>query len=167
MITQYKDYKKASGLFLNNFLKDNGVAIEKMDLPQKIKIYCSLKNINPQSVGKRSSFLQREYFASKKKEPAKEAKKQSAKDRKQEYQKYLKSPKWKAKRKTVLEERNYTCERCGDKPTLHLLHVHHKTYERIFNELLTDLELLCKPCHKKEHEKQSKPKKAKRKTNKK
>lgn len=32
------------------------------------------------------------------------------------------------------------------------LHVHHKTYDRIYNEILDDLVLVCSNCHNKIHE---------------
>jgi choline dehydrogenase-like flavoprotein len=46
-------------------------------------------------------------------------------------------------RKDILRLRN-RCEGCG---TTHSLELHHKTYERLSRELLSDLELLCKSCH--------------------
>lgn len=66
----------------------------------------------------------------------------------QKYHDYLRSEQWEAIRDVVIKDRNRKCERCGSKKNLQ---VHHKTYERIFNEDLSDLELLCRPCHKKEH----------------
>ncbi len=75
-------------------------------------------------------------------------KKNKANAYKEKYREYLLSPEWRNKRKEVLIDRNNKCERCGSN---NRLEVHHKTYERIFNEDLSDLELLCKPCHKKEH----------------
>jgi 5-methylcytosine-specific restriction endonuclease McrA len=41
------------------------------------------------------------------------------------------------------------CKACGSKKNLH---VHHVTYERFGNELLTDLLGLCYTCHKGVHE---------------
>jgi 5-methylcytosine-specific restriction endonuclease McrA len=64
------------------------------------------------------------------------------------YQDYLLSPKWQAKRKQVLRRASYRCEQCGKRARLD---VHHKTYERIFNEALTDLQALCRLCHKGKH----------------
>ena len=64
------------------------------------------------------------------------------------YKKYLKSYEWKVLRITVLRERGHKCERCG---AANMLQIHHKTYERLFHEKLEDLEVLCKTCHQKEH----------------
>jgi len=64
-----------------------------------------------------------------------------------EYKDYLKSPKWKAIRESIISL-SKSCERCG---STERLQVHHKTYDRIFNEDYDDLELLCATCHSKEH----------------
>jgi 5-methylcytosine-specific restriction endonuclease McrA len=63
------------------------------------------------------------------------------------YQEYLKSDKWKAKRLRVLQRDNFICQKCGDRAW----QVHHKTYERIFNEHPSDLVSLCGDCHKDIH----------------
>ncbi len=71
---------------------------------------------------------------------------------KQEYQKALNSPKWKAKRKLILIRDNYTCLKCGCKNNLH---IHHKYYikDKMPWEVPNDcLITLCKNCHEKEHE---------------
>lgn len=68
--------------------------------------------------------------------------------RKKRYKSYLKSPRWKAKRKRVLARDGFKCVRCGNK---YNLQVHHLTYKRIFKERLSDLITLCQSCHKKEH----------------
>lgn len=61
------------------------------------------------------------------------------------YHRYLRSDKWANKRRAVLQRFNYTCAKCGKRHVL--FNVHHLTYARIFNEPLTDLILLCEPCH--------------------
>lgn len=66
------------------------------------------------------------------------------------YTKYLESDEWKEKRKLVAKDRNNTCELCG-KSVLFGFHIHHLTYERIFNEDLDDLMFLCAECHSKVH----------------
>jgi 5-methylcytosine-specific restriction endonuclease McrA len=78
-----------------------------------------------------------------------------------EYKKYLKSEKWQKLRKSVFSERGKKCEICSKSKWLHL---HHLTYERIFNELPEDLQVLCRTCHEKAHgitAKKAKPKKQK------
>lgn len=64
------------------------------------------------------------------------------------YKEYLKSKKWFRKKQELFLLRGKKCERC---PNVSRLQVHHKTYERLFNEKLSDLEILCSSCHKKEH----------------
>lgn len=66
---------------------------------------------------------------------------------KAKYYSYLKSSKWKSIRNSIIEDRK-RCERCY---SIQELQVHHKTYENVFNEKDEDLELLCKSCHRKEH----------------
>lgn len=80
---------------------------------------------------------------------------------KEQYYKYLKSTAWKTKRTEIFLERNGICERCNKSLLTSQFQVHHKTYKNIFNEQNKDLELLCKPCHEKEHKNKNKPKKQK------
>jgi 5-methylcytosine-specific restriction endonuclease McrA len=65
------------------------------------------------------------------------------------YKAYLKSDKWKAKRKEVLERDDYTCQECG----FRAWQVHHLTYKNIFNEPLEDLISICGDCHRDIHNK--------------
>ena len=78
---------------------------------------------------------------------------------KEEYYNYLKSVKWKNKRKLVIEDRDGKCEICNSKEKLE---VHHLTYKNIFNEPLCDLQLLCHQCHSKIHKKKIRKKKNKK-----
>ena len=67
----------------------------------------------------------------------------------QEYNQYLNSPKWRAKRFAVLSRANNTCECClAAKAT----EVHHLSYANTFNEFLGELAATCGDCHKKAHE---------------
>jgi len=63
---------------------------------------------------------------------------------------YYCSREW-AQRKTAVRERSKgTCERCHrDRAS----HVHHDTYDRLYNEAMTDLRDLCEACHKFIHDK--------------
>ncbi|MFM2203240.1 MAG: hypothetical protein RLZZ605_204 [Bacteroidota bacterium] len=136
----YKQYSKAATKWLNKYLISINTDIRNMSEVDKVKIYCSNKNIDFTLIESNIyKFLKKEYLQT------------SEFDRAKKYNDYLKSYKWKLFRKSILEERNYTCERCGLKPEQKLLHIHHKTYERIFNELPSDLELVCKNCHSKIH----------------
>ena len=58
------------------------------------------------------------------------------------------SNEWKLKRAEVFSLKGYKCERCG---STRKIHVHHATYERLFNELVTDLFTLCNSCHDEYH----------------
>ena len=70
---------------------------------------------------------------------------------KEKYHAYLKSDKWAQMKLDLIEIRGQKCERCGAKRTFKYLHLHHLTYERIFHEEPSDLELLCSGCHVAEH----------------
>ena len=61
---------------------------------------------------------------------------------------YLRSRHWRKTRAKKLKQ-VWHCERCRMK--IHYLDVHHKTYARIWREYLSDLEVLCRDCHIKEH----------------
>lgn len=62
-----------------------------------------------------------------------------------EYARYIQSPAWKRKRAAYFRAtRLDRCQGCGDKEKLH---VHHKTYERLGHENLTDLVVVCETCH--------------------
>lgn len=71
------------------------------------------------------------------------------KDYKQNYKQYLETEHWKSIRESKLKETGYKCQLCSK--TDAELHVHHNTYERIGDEDMNDLIVLCKDCHKKFH----------------
>lgn len=60
------------------------------------------------------------------------------------YDKYLRTRKWKEKRKEVLELYGRICMICGKKAS----QVHHLNYENVGKEDVGDLIPLCKRCHK-------------------
>ena len=60
------------------------------------------------------------------------------------YLRYLRSPHWLDLRAAALDQAGHQCQHCGRKS---MLEVHHKTYKRLRQELLADLEVLCGPCH--------------------
>lgn len=59
------------------------------------------------------------------------------------YKSYLATDHWKNKRFAVLEQRGCKCEKCGEWGN----EIHHLTYENLWNEPLTDLQVLCGDCH--------------------
>jgi len=61
------------------------------------------------------------------------------------YEEYLDSDLWKRNKNTVLIALGRQCQICRSKEEIH---VHHVSYERIGRELVDDLAVLCKSCHK-------------------
>lgn len=78
--------------------------------------------------------------------------------RKEEYHKYLKSAEWIEFRASIIKKRGKVCEKCGATSNIQ---AHHLTYERIFVELETDIQLLCVDCHSAIHNKKRKKAKEK------
>ena len=66
-----------------------------------------------------------------------------------DYKCYLKTVVWNNTRKKKLREAGYRCQLCSKEGVK--LHVHHNTYERIGDEDINDLIVLCESCHKKFH----------------
>lgn len=74
---------------------------------------------------------------------------------------YLQSVHWKEKRARKLKQVHGYCERCGRMYSivkigskdvkLAFMDVHHRNYKRLFREQMSDLQVLCRSCHKKEH----------------
>lgn len=67
------------------------------------------------------------------------------------YKEYLNSDLWKEKKKTILSSLGKKCNRCGTKKGR--IDIHHLTYDRVTNEKLSDVIVLCAECHSKEHNK--------------
>lgn len=65
------------------------------------------------------------------------------------YETYIGSKRWRKKRAKALAHHGRVCVSCG---ATHRLRVHHKTYARLGNELMDDLQVLCVDCHANEHE---------------
>jgi hypothetical protein len=60
------------------------------------------------------------------------------------YTGYLESPQWERTRNIALKRANHKCQICGSASRLQ---VHHNTYDRVYQELPTDLIVLCHSCH--------------------
>ena len=73
---------------------------------------------------------------------------------KEDYNKLLRDPRWKAKRLEILERDGYKCTSCGSK---YRLSVHHDIYDDInpWEYENENLKTLCTNCHK-EHHRQNK-----------
>jgi hypothetical protein len=61
-----------------------------------------------------------------------------------DYREYLKSPWWQAVRRRALALADHRCQDCGWRQGLE---VHHRTYERLGQERMADLRVLCRGCH--------------------
>lgn len=64
--------------------------------------------------------------------------------RRAEYEAYLDTPAWQAKRAKVLKRCGGVCEGCGEAPATQ---AHHLTYAHLGDELLFELVGLCRTCH--------------------
>ena len=64
------------------------------------------------------------------------------------YKEYLQSDQWRELREAKLLDVDNTCEKCRRKSCLE---VHHLSYERLGQERLSDLQVLCQNCHYDEH----------------
>ncbi|MAF43025.1 MAG: hypothetical protein CMI54_02480 [Parcubacteria group bacterium] len=60
------------------------------------------------------------------------------------YNEYLQTPKWKAKRLSVLNRDNYICQGCLKNQAKQ---AHHLTYDHVGDELLFELVSICEECH--------------------
>lgn len=67
---------------------------------------------------------------------------------KQKYIDYIQSKYWQKVRLELFKVRGKKCEVCGETK---LIHVHHLTYENLFNEKPEDLQILCKKHHEEAH----------------
>ena len=68
--------------------------------------------------------------------------------RRDEYQRYLATPQWRARRDKVLQREGFVCQGCL---SARATEVHHKNYEHIGAELLFDLVAVCAECHRRAH----------------
>ncbi|MBA3950431.1 MAG: hypothetical protein H0X57_00945 [Rubrobacter sp.] len=66
------------------------------------------------------------------------------------YKDYLQTPHWKRKREDKVRAAGHRCQLCNRGSVT--LNVHHRTYERLGEELDEDLTVLCRDCHNTFHE---------------
>jgi hypothetical protein len=64
------------------------------------------------------------------------------------YDAYINGPDWGERRKAKLRQVGYRCQGCDETERLE---VHHLTYDRLGNERMEDLMVLCQLCHALEH----------------
>jgi len=67
---------------------------------------------------------------------------------KRNYDDYIASKPWKDKAEAAKARVGYRCQTCNEKVSLN---AHHRTYERLGNELPEDITVLCADCHSKIH----------------
>ena len=63
------------------------------------------------------------------------------------YQAYLRSPSWKKKAEAAKIRAGNRCQLCNKSRNEVQLEAHHRTYERLGNELPGDITVLCRDCH--------------------
>jgi len=61
------------------------------------------------------------------------------------YHRYLHTWPWRLRRWLRLLWAGHRCENCGNRAKP--LQCHHRTYERLFHERISDLQILCIDCH--------------------
>ena len=71
------------------------------------------------------------------------------------YREYILSHEWKVKAKTAKKNAGYRCQLCNRHKDEVTLHAHHRTYDRLGDELPEDITVLCADCHAKFHNKVS------------
>ena len=62
---------------------------------------------------------------------------------------YMQSKQWFILKAMLLMKYKYKCQICD---CIHSLEAHHLTYERLGDEWLSELALLCRDCHQAQHE---------------
>jgi 5-methylcytosine-specific restriction endonuclease McrA len=60
------------------------------------------------------------------------------------YHRYLYTWQWRFRRRLRLLWAGHKCENCGSRKGLQ---AHHLTYERLYHERISDLQILCEVCH--------------------
>ena len=142
---QLKERGKSTNRKMEELVKEHS-RLYKIDLTE----FLPLTKSNRQNYAFHVYSLNTGYVIPRTRKKKPKVKKRSSFDKsefKKEYHRYLKSSKWKGIRKEVIAER-ILCERCSSSESLQ---VHHKTYKNVFNEKMEDLELLCRKCHREEH----------------
>lgn len=63
------------------------------------------------------------------------------------YATYIRSEEWAAKANAAKKRAGYRCQVCNRSSKEVVLDAHHRTYERLGNELPSDITVLCRDCH--------------------
>jgi 5-methylcytosine-specific restriction endonuclease McrA len=67
-----------------------------------------------------------------------------------DYREYLKTEHWRVTSLAAKKRASFRCQLCNG---IDRLNTHHRTYERLWQELPEDLIVLCEDCHAKHHDK--------------
>lgn len=67
--------------------------------------------------------------------------------RRKSYRDYLRSPEWRERATAAKETAGWKCQICNKPGNYSSLNAHHRTYDRVRNELPEDLIVLCGDCH--------------------
>lgn len=62
----------------------------------------------------------------------------------EKYRAYLRSDEWACKRDLAIRTWGNECQLCGSSKNIQ---IHHRTYDRVFNEDVDDLMVVCAKCH--------------------
>ena len=65
---------------------------------------------------------------------------------------YMRTPQWLKLKKDVIDFQNQRCGHCNVLIDTNVSDLHHMTYDRLFNERITDMMALCRPCHHRYHQ---------------
>ena len=110
------------------------------------------KELSKQGFAKKSINEYKEYIKSKSKKQTKKRKSKNPVKKvsrfKKKYISYLDSKEWADIKLDIRQNKGNRCEICNSTKKLH---VHHKTYKRLFKEEYSDLMLVCEVCHNKIH----------------
>lgn len=109
------------------------------------------KELSKQGFSKKSIQEYKDYIKQKAKKKVKRKSKNPYKkvsNFKKKYLSYLDSKEWADIKIDIRQNKGNKCEICS---STNKLHVHHKTYKRLFKEEYSDLMLVCENCHNKIH----------------
>ncbi len=165
----YKKAKKQSGItILNTFLSDVKMMSEKRQIKERLDAkrtqlligYAEVKSISDELLQLYNLQKQNLFTYVQSETGQKSAKTTSAIGKLLEetlsnhqdsnevnYKTYIRSSAWKKKAEAEKARAGYRCQGCNKSRTEVQLEAHHRTYERLGNELPGDITVLCRDCH--------------------
>lgn len=143
----YINQLRAAKRRLITYCKQSGKKTGGEKHAELIDFYCQERNITIPNGKNKKAFLVDLYMSGEMGDIKLESKAKPNK-RRQEYNEYLNSAKWKEFRELAFSHYGKRCYLCNSIKDIHL---HHRTYINLFNESLNDVTPLCEKCHKKHH----------------